>query len=607
MANNYFTLCSLFYIVTICIAFFIKERINSVETKIYKYIILTNLFTVIMAIICFITIKHYDLIPFINEICSKTLIVLMFTFHIFLTAYIYYISTKNINKNKNSYVLEIQFTLLVYMICIFLIYLLPLYYHNENNVIYSYGPSANVTYISTVVIFIFWIYCLVRDRKNFKNKKYWPFFVFMILSLICVIIQKMYPGILVLTALETFICVIMYFTIENPDLKLIKELNMAKDRAEKANSAKTDFLSNMSHEIRTPLNAIVGFSETLSRENVPEEIKDEVKDILMASDNLLEIVNGILDISKIEADKLEIINTPYNFNKMIDELISLTKSRIGDKPIEFVLKKDQSIPEYLYGDSGRVKQVILNLLTNAAKYTLEGKITFTISSVIKGDAIRLIFSVEDTGIGIKEDKIDKLFSKFERLGVEDEITIEGTGLGLAITKRLLDLMHGKIVVQSTYGEGSKFIAYIDQLIVKDITEIKSNEMNTIVDLNVNFGNKKILLVDDNELNIKVAKRLLKNYNLDIEDVMSGQECIDRINSGNKYDLIFLDDMMPKMSGKEVIKILKNNSDFKTPVIVLTANALTGMKEEYINLGFDGYLSKPIDRKEMLKVLKKYLG
>ncbi len=607
MANNYFTLCSLFYIVTICIAFFIKERINSVETKIYKYIILTNLFTVIMAIICFITIKHYDLIPFINEICSKTLIVLMFTFHIFLTAYIYYISTKNINKNKNSYVLEIQFTLLVYMICIFLIYLLPLYYHNENNVIYSYGPSANVTYISTVVIFIFWIYCLVRDRKNFKNKKYWPFFVFMILSLICVIIQKMYPGILVLTALETFICVIMYFTIENPDLKLIKELNMAKDRAEKANSAKTDFLSNMSHEIRTPLNAIVGFSETLSRENVPEEIKDEVKDILMASDNLLEIVNGILDISKIEADKLEIINTPYNFNKMIDELISLTKSRIGDKPIEFVLKKDQSIPEYLYGDSGRVKQVILNLLTNAAKYTLEGKITFTISSVIKGDAIRLIFSVEDTGIGIKEDKIDKLFSKFERLGVEDEITIEGTGLGLAITKRLLDLMHGKIVVQSTYGEGSKFIAYIDQLIVKDITEIKSNEMNTIVDLNVSFGNKKILLVDDNELNIKVAKRLLKNYNLDIEDVMSGQECIDRINSGNKYDLIFLDDMMPKMSGKEVIKILKNNSDFKTPVIVLTANALTGMKEEYINLGFDGYLSKPIDRKEMLKVLKKYLG
>lgn len=607
MANNYFTLCSLFYIVTICIAFFIKERINSVETKIYKYIILTNLFTVIMAIICFITIKHYDLIPFINEICSKTLIVLMFTFHIFLTVYIYYISTKNINKNKNSYVLEIQFTLLVYMICIFLIYLLPLYYHNENNVIYSYGPSANVTYISTVVIFIFWIYCLVRDRKNFKNKKYWPFFVFMILSLICVIIQKMYPGILILTALETFICVIMYFTIENPDLKLIKELNMAKDRAEKANSAKTDFLSNMSHEIRTPLNAIVGFSETLSRENVPEEIKDEVKDILMASDNLLEIVNGILDISKIEADKLEIINTPYNFNKMIDELISLTKSRIGDKPIEFVLKKDQSIPEYLYGDSGRVKQVILNLLTNAAKYTLEGKITFTISSVIKGDAIRLIFSVEDTGIGIKEDKIDKLFSKFERLGVEDEITIEGTGLGLAITKRLLDLMHGKIVVQSTYGEGSKFIAYIDQLIVKDITEIKSNEMNTIVDLNVSFGNKKILLVDDNELNIKVAKRLLKNYNLDIEDVMSGQECIDRINSGNKYDLIFLDDMMPKMSGKEVIKILKNNSDFKTPVIVLTANALTGMKEEYINLGFDGYLSKPIDRKEMLKVLKKYLG
>ena len=193
------------------------------------------------------------------------------------------------------------------------------------------------------------------------------------------------------------------------------------------------------------------------------------------------------------------------------------------------------------------------------------------------------------------------------MGVEDEITIEGTGLGLAITKKLLDLMHGKIVVQSTYGEGSKFIAYIDQLIVKDTTELKNKEMNTVVDINVNFANKKILLVDDNELNIKVAKRLLKNYNLDIEDVMSGQACIDKIKTGNKYDLILLDDMMPKMSGKEVIKILKSDPDFNTPVIMLTANALTGMKEEYINLGFDGYLAKPIDRKEMLKILKKYLG
>lgn len=607
MTNNYFTICSLFYIVTICIAFFIKERIKSTETKIYKYIILTNLFTVITAIICFFTIKYYEIIPFINMIVSKTLIVLMFSFHVFLTAYIYYISSRNVNKNKKSYVFEIQIALLFYMISVLLIYALPLYYHNDNNVIYSYGPSANITYISTIVIFGFWIYCLIKDRKNFKDKKYWPFFVFMILSIICVIIQKLYPGILVLTALETFICVIMYFTIENPDVKLIKELNLAKDRAEKANSAKTDFLSNMSHEIRTPLNAIVGFSETLSRENVPIEIKEEVKDILMASENLLEIVNGILDISKIEADKLEIINTPYNFNKMIDELVALTKSRIGDKPIDFIVKKDESIPEYLYGDCGRVKQVILNLLTNAAKYTLEGKITFTINSIIKGDAIRLIFSVEDTGIGIKEDKIDKLFGKFERLGVEDEITIEGTGLGLAITKKLLDLMHGKIVVQSTYGEGSKFIAYIDQLIVKDTTEIKNKEMNTVVDINVNFANKKILLVDDNELNIKVAKRLLKNYNLDIEDVMSGQACIDKIKTGNKYDLILLDDMMPKMSGKEVIKILKSDPDFKIPVIMLTANALTGMKEEYINLGFDGYLAKPIDRKEMLKILKKYLG
>ena len=235
------------------------------------------------------------------------------------------------------------------------------------------------------------------------------------------------------------------------------------------------------------------------------------------------------------------------------------------------------------------------------------KLNFIFLIFKANDIIRLIFSVEDTGIGIREDKINKLFNKFERLGVEDEITIEGTGLGLAITKKLLDLMNGKIVVQSTYGEGSKFIAYIDQLIVKDVTEIKSKELNTTVDLNVSFNDKKVLIVDDNELNIKVAKRLLKDYNLNIESVMSGQECIDKIKQGNIYDIIFLDDMMPKMTGKEVIVELKKDASFNIPTIALTANALTGMKEEYLSIGFDGYLAKPIDRNEMLKILKKYVS
>ncbi|MEG1150407.1 MAG: ATP-binding protein, partial [Bacilli bacterium] len=366
-----------------------------------------------------------------------------------------------------------------------------------------------------------------------------------------------------------------------------------------------DFLSNMSHEIRTPLNAIVGFSNLLlDDKSVNDSAKDEIKDIIMASDNLLEIVNGILDISKIEANKLEIINTEYSFKKIVNDLIILTKGRLGDKPLEFRTHIDESIPPVLYGDYSRVKQICVNILTNAVKYTKEGFIDFTISSVMKDNVVRLIISVEDSGIGIKEGNIDKLFNKFERLDLNDNITIEGTGLGLAITKKLVDLMHGKIVVQSVYGKGSKFTVALDQKIVKNPS--KNLEYETKKLETVKVKNKIVLLVDDNLINLKVAERLLDAYSITTESVSSGYLCIDLIKEGKKYDLILLDDMMPKLSGVETLKKLKNIDGFNTPTVALTANALTGMKEKYLNDGFNDYLAKPIDKVELNKIINKYL-
>ena len=448
---------------------------------------------------------------------------------------------------------------------------------------------------------------LLKNIKNSKNKKYVPLFVFLNLGFVGMIFQKVNPSILLMTYIETFVSVLMYHTIENPDVRMIEQLNIARDQADKANRAKTEFLSNMSHEIRTPLNAIVGFSNLLLEDkNLPDASKDEVKDIIMASDNLLEIVNGILDISKIEANKMEIEDKEYGIKKVIDELVKLTKGRIAEKPIEFKVSIDETIPPVLYGDAQKIKQICVNILTNAVKYTKEGWIELKINHVVKDDICRLIISVEDTGIGIKEGNINRLFDKFDRLDISNTATIEGTGLGLAITKKLLDLMGGKIVVQSVFGKGSRFTISLDQKIVKNPT-IKLDE-DVKVEAKVQISSEKlVLIVDDNKINLKVAERLLDSYGIKSVSVDNGYAAIEKIKNGEKYDLILMDDMMPKLSGTETFHELEKIPNFKIPVIALTANALTGEKEKYLAEGFNDYLAKPIDKEELNRIINKYLN
>ncbi len=604
------SVCFLIVLSILMVDFSSKETLDNLDNNSFRHLSITCMLGL------FIEILDYSMVLFGYGIHSPIIIILgklVFLYYvIFMYYFILYVysTCKNIQSRTEKYDKFRRVLTLIYSAFIILVIVLPYDFVESTKYLYPIGLATDFSYIvgGLAIVFIF-VICIL-NLKNLKQQKGMPILCGIIGAIISMIAQYTYHELLLLIPSHAIAIIFMYFTIENPDVKMLRQMELAKNQAERANRAKSDFLSSMSHEIRTPLNAIVGLSEDNIRyeDKCPAEVVENSKDIMTASQTLLEIVGNILDINKIEANKMELVEQPYNFAKEVTDMCKITQTRIGEKDIVFQLNIASDIPHELIGDKGKVKEVINNLLTNAIKYTDQGNINLNIKCIndMKKNVSNIMITCQDTGKGIKADYINRLFNKFDRLDVERNTTTEGTGLGLAITKALVEMMGGNINVQSQFGKGSIFVVQIPQKISQMsnpvIVQHQNMEQSVTENKSIEFDGKKILIVDDNKLNIKVARRALDGFNFEIDECYDGEECLEKIVNGNEYDLILMDIMMPNMSGETAIAKLKENPNFNIPTIALTADAIVGAEEKYKSEGFVDYIAKPFSKDQIKEKL-----
>lgn len=462
-------------------------------------------------------------------------------------------------------------------------------------------------YIAIGIYLFLTFVVLARGWKKVQTKEKHAIMISLTLEVFISIYQALNPLALISGMGITLEVLSLYLIMENPDIALATQIQEEKKKVEEANAAKSIFLSNISHEIRTPMNAIVGMTEIILRTDMTQEQKEYLSNIKSSGNALVAIINDLLDISKIEAGKMELVENVYDLKSVLSDIRMIIMNRIGSKPIELLYEIDDDLPDQLLGDEIRIRQVIINLMNNAVKFTQKGYVKLEVKiRECAEDEIHIHFSVSDTGQGIRKEDTKRLFEAFEQVDIKKNQGKEGTGLGLAISSQLIEMMGGKLEVNSEYGVGSEFYFTIPQK--KVLSDERDRERHQENVMNFVAPDARILIVDDNEINLAVASGLLEPLQMHIDTAMNGREAIDMIQK-NKYDLVFMDHMMPDMNGVEATKYLRQMQDEyyqKVPVIALTADAIRESQKLFADVGMNDFTTKPIDMLQICQVLRKWL-
>ena len=595
MNVEFLILYALILSITLNIMYFIRKHINSNEAKIFSKILFSNLLGLMLELMCIYMSNKFSPTSLPAIIFTRAYLIYLITYLLFMTLYNYvlcYTTEKQKKLEHYKKLRNISYT--IYAVCVVVCMALPL--QTEKG--YAIGPAVNFVYLCSTICINVWFIPMIKNRKIIEHKKFVPLYIFILLIIIVAIIQRIYPQATLITIVEFLIVFIMYHTIENPDMKMLDEVHKAKVISDNANEEKTLFLYNMTNEIRGITKDIDKetdniLDETDNKKIDVEEINNSARNIKGSTAKFTTMTNEILDISSIDSASVRIYNEKYNIKRLLKELVGIYKPKAQNKNLDFRVSIASDIPEYLYGDGINLMKVLTIILDNSIKYTNNGYIEFNINTIIKGDIVRLIISVEDSGTGMKAEDINKIFTKKQER--EDNHNLNNN---LYNAKRLITLMNGTIVPSSSYGSGTTIKIILDQKY--DTIDTDINKYDNIYD------KKKVLLIDDSPSSEKLFNKILSGTNIELTSVKLGKEGLEKIRNKEKYDLILLDEELEPQNGHIIMRKLLEIRNFNTKVILLTKDNKYDYDDSYLQEGFTDYIIKSSDKEEMLNKINKYL-